>query len=118
MKHIHAFVAVLVLAGFFFVIPFNAYAAGECPVKAEVRAIPWQGRMTMTVATIQATADTVTLVKVTVNRGNTEVYPRSGNLPAQLKFGQKFDFGLTGGVKDVLEIHVETDKGDWTLSFN
>ena len=77
---------------------------------------------------VTATADSVTLTKVTVNRGNTKngtephpSFPSAGAsvpLPKTLKFGEFVVISLyTADSNPPKEVEIKTDKGAWTFNF-
>lgn len=78
---------------------------------------------------VTAIADSVTLTKVVVNRGNTmngtEPHPSfpsadpSTPLPKTLKFGEFVAIALyTADSNPPKEVEIQTDKGNWTFNFD
>lgn len=108
MKNFSAFL--LLLGSFIFMLPLSAFAAESAPIQLEVKNVRVGGFVSKQ-ATITSTVDSVTITKITINRGNTDASFANETLPRTLKFGELYQFG----VSSFLEIEVTTDKGAWVF---
>ena len=107
-KHFSAFL--FLLGSFMFMFPVNGIAAESAPIQLEVRDVMVSGFVGKQ-AIITSTVDSVTITKITVNRGNSDASGANQTLPKTLKFGEQYVFG----VSNFLEIEVDTDKGPWVF---
>ena len=108
IKHFSVFL--FLLSGFIFTLPVNSIAAESAPIQLEVRNLMIGGFVGKQ-AIITATVDSVTITKITINRGNSDASIANEPLPKTLKFGELYQFG----VSNFLEIEVTTDKGSWVF---
>lgn len=88
----------------------TSLASESAPIQLKIENTMVRGYMAK-VATITSTVDSVTINKITINRGNTDASFANETLPRTLKFGEQYVFG----VSNFLEIEVDTDKGSWVF---
>lgn len=66
---------------------------------------------------VTATSDLVSIEGAEINRGNCTITPTSlKGMPAELKFGQKFNIILMAGC-DIREVSINTSSGSWDYTF-
>jgi hypothetical protein len=103
---------------FLFGISFILSACGnsEPPVKIETYTTEnpfWDGIKNIHVK-VTSVVDEVTIDKVIVNRGNCKATTK---MSETLKFGQSFSVAFSPSCKEVIQIDVVTNQGDWSISY-
>jgi hypothetical protein len=72
--------------------------------------------MNFATVNIQSATDDLVVTGVVVNRGNCETVPINGGI--SLNFGQKVGVNTGCRPTDILEVDVNSNRGEWTFTFH